>query len=85
MTELLTPIEAAGRLRMGEKTLRELRKQGRIRYVALSARKIAYRPEDCDEYIEAQTKRDEPCDTKPQSKRQPARSGTVIPFSKIFG
>jgi len=85
MAELLTPSEAAGRLRMGEKTLRALRKQGRIRYIALSARKIAYRPEDCDEYVQAQLKRDEPCDTKPQPKRQSARPGTVVPFSKLMG
>jgi hypothetical protein len=38
-------------MRVCEKTLRSLRKQGLIRYVEVSPRKIFYRPEDCDAYL----------------------------------
>ena len=48
---LLTPMEAAKRLHISDKTLRRIRQQGHIRYVALTERKIRYRPEDCDAYL----------------------------------
>ena len=84
MSELLTPIEASRRLRIGERTLRDLRQKGRIRYVALTARKIAYRVEDCDEYVEAQVTRAEQRDTKPapKGKASVGKAGTVVPFTK---
>jgi hypothetical protein len=53
LTELLTPDQAAARLRVCTKTLRQLRQQGLIRHVAVSKRKIFYRPEDCDAYLES--------------------------------
>lgn len=52
MNDLLTPDEAAARVRVCTKTLRQLRQQGLIRYVQVSPRKIFYRPEDCDAYLE---------------------------------
>ena len=81
--ELLTEAEAARRLRIGERTLRELRRQGKIRYIALTARKIAYRPEDCAEYLEARLRVNEPCETAARPKRRSQRrTGKIIPFSQ---
>lgn len=57
---LLTHDEAAARIRVCSKTLRSLRRQGLIRYVAVSARKIFYRPEDCDAYLESCARFDVP-------------------------
>lgn len=53
MSDLLTHDEAAARLRVCTKTLRQLRQQGLVRYVQVSPRKIFYRPEDCDAYLES--------------------------------
>ena len=78
---LLTPDEAAERLRVSERTLRDLKRRGLIRYVAITERRIAYRPEDCDEYIEARVRVDEPCETRPRPKRT-GRTGKIIPFSQ---
>jgi len=69
MAELLTSEEAAKRLDMCERTLRKLRASGAIPFVELSERKIRYRAEDCDEYIEAHTKRNNPCPSG--SRRRP--------------
>lgn len=84
---LLTEPEAAKRLRIGERTLRNLRANGLIRYVALSTRKIAYRPEDCDEYVESQIKRAEPPRGKPQPKAKISqrKPGNVVPFTQQVG
>lgn len=74
-----TEAEAATYLRMGERTLRELRRRGQIRYIALTARKIAYRPEDCEEYLSARVRVEPTCDTKPKPKRRSAgRRGNVV-------
>ncbi len=53
MTNLLTPEEAAGILRICERTLRKLRKQGQISYVTFGVRKILYRLEDIEAFVEA--------------------------------
>ena len=53
MSTLLTHDEAAARLRICPKTLRTIRQRGLIRYVAVTPRKILYRPEDCDAYLES--------------------------------
>lgn len=83
--DLWTEAEAARQLRMGERTLRELRRLGKIRYVALTVRKIAYRPEDCAEYLAGQVRVNEPCETRPKVKRSGPRSGKIIPFSQQVG
>jgi hypothetical protein len=54
---LLTSIEAAHRLHICTKTLRKLRRDGAIRYVALTNRKILYRPEDCDEFVQSRLRK----------------------------
>lgn len=51
MTDLLTEKEAAARLDMGERTLREIRYQGGISYCLMGKRKIRYRPQDCEDYL----------------------------------
>lgn len=53
VANLLTPEEAAARLRVCTKTLGKLRRDGLIRYVAVTRRKILYRPQDCDAFAEA--------------------------------
>jgi hypothetical protein len=87
MTPILTEAEAAALLRIGERTLRDIRRRGEIRYIALTARKIAYRPEDCEEYLAARLRVEQPCDTrqKPKRARGAATSGKIIPFSKLVG
>lgn len=88
----LTETEAAEFLGIGARTLRELRREGRIRYVALTARKIAYRLEDCEEYIASCVRLDSGARASDRSgkvegargrKRQAApRQGNIIPFSQ---
>ena len=87
MSELLTEQQAADRLHMGERTLRDLRRRGLIRYVALTARKIAYRPEDCDEYVASRLRLSQPVpDPLPRQRRKktgsPAAQGVIVPFSQ---
>lgn len=84
MSALLSPEQAAERLHMSERTLRDIKRKGMIRYVALSARKIVYRVEDCEEYIASRVRQDQPAETAPQPKPQ-GRGGKVIPFSKQMG
>lgn len=83
--ELLTEAEAAARLRLSPRTLRSIRRQGQIRYIALSARKIAYRAEDCEEYIAKQVRISELPSTAPRPSKRPRRSGKIIPFSQQVG
>lgn len=85
MTALLSPAEAAQRLHLSERTLRDLKRRGLIRYVALTERKVFYRPEDCDEYVAARVRVDEPCESNPRPKARPrpgGATGKIIPFSQ---
>lgn len=85
LPRLLDSAAAADRLGISERTLRQLRKAGLIRYVAVTERKIMYRPEDCESYIEGRTKIDTPADPtrhpRPQAGRR--RPGNVVPFSAM--
>ncbi|WP_156025101.1 helix-turn-helix domain-containing protein [Sphingomonas phyllosphaerae] len=67
MTTLLTPQEAAKRLLISERTLRDLKRTGAISYVAVSARRIAYREEDLAEFIESRVRQEAPVQPKPSS------------------
>jgi excisionase family DNA binding protein len=67
---LLTPDEAAERMHVCTKILRRLRDQGLIRYVAVTDRKIRYRPEDVDAYLESRVRMAE---QPPQPNTGPAR------------
>lgn len=88
-TRLLTEEEAAQFLRIGTRTLRELRRDRQIRYVAISARKIAYRLEDCEEYIAARVRLDSAPKkdgkgkgARGRAKPAAARDDVVVPFSQ---
>ena len=84
---LLTEAEAAARLCLSPRLLRSLRKQGHIRYVALSARRIAYRTEDCDAYVESRVRRDETCaspmPSRPGRPRTRRAGGVIVSFSEL--
>lgn len=86
MTTLLTEREAAERLRLAPRTLRELRSMGKISYVRLTPRNIAYRPEDCDEYVASCLQRQTPAqDPRPKGIKRsaaPAKAGGIVPFSQ---
>ena len=88
MTDALlwTSAEAAERLRICEKSLRKARQQGLIRYVAMGARGIMYRPEDCAEYVASRTRRDEPCEPvrspPPKGRGRAPGPNNIIPFSQ---
>src|SRR5687767_10816160 len=53
---LLTETEAADALRVCARTLRRLRQRGEIRYVAITRRTVAYRPEDLAAFVEQRTR-----------------------------
>lgn len=83
---LLTEEEAARRLLIHPRTLRKLRQAGEIRYVALVGRRIGYRPEDCQAYIERQLRLETPADPylgKPRGRPRlrPQESGNVLSFT----
>ena len=78
--ELLMPDEAAERIKFCTKTLGILRRQGRIRYVAVTDRKFLYRPEDCDEYIQSRVRQEAaplPTHRKGRGKKH---GGVVVPI-----
>jgi hypothetical protein len=79
---LWTEDEAAGFLRISARTLRGLRQKGLIRYVALPARRILYRPEDCAAFVESRVKVEEPKSPPTRNRgRGRARSGNVVSFT----
>jgi excisionase family DNA binding protein len=81
--KLLTHEEAADRIGVCAKTLRQLRKQGLIRYVAVTGRLIKYRPEDIEAFIESRGRVDVPA-ARPRHAVRPVgirRSGNIVPFS----
>jgi len=77
---LLTEAEAAEALRICTRTLRRLRKRGAIRYVAVTERSVAYRPEDLQAFIEQRARICE--EAVPTRRNRPARQrqGEVIGF-----
>ncbi|WP_197418454.1 helix-turn-helix domain-containing protein [Sphingomonas sp. CCH9-F2] len=82
MTVLLTPAEAAARLHLCTKTLRRLRREGHIRYVAITDRKILYRPEDCDEFVASRARKAAEC---PSTSRRTRPTTTSISSGKVIG
>ena len=76
---LLTPLEAAARLHVSDKTLRRLRQQGLIRYVAITERKIRYRPEDCDAYIQSRVREEDQCQfTSRQTRQSTSTTSNIV-------
>jgi hypothetical protein len=66
--------------------LRDLKRMGAIRYVAISARRIAYRADDLDEYVDSRVRQEEPVDQPaPPRPRRRAKPGTIVPFTQRFG
>lgn len=83
---LLTEEQAAERLLMNPRTLRKLRQAGAIRYVALTGRKVAYRPEDCEAYVQSRIRQAEAAPSRPRARMAGnRRSGNIIPFSARQG
>lgn len=80
---LLTEEQAAERLLMSPRSLRKLRQAGQIRYVALTDRKVAYRPEDCSAYVESRLRQDPEVRPRMRPGRSTGhrRTGNIIPFS----
>jgi hypothetical protein len=81
MRGLLTPDEAAAHLRVCVKTLRQLRQAGLIRYVAVTPRKIFYRPEDCDAYLESCAKVETSSPTHRRRAQRLRADTNVVSFS----
>ncbi|WP_081504249.1 helix-turn-helix domain-containing protein [Sphingomonas sp. PAMC 26621] len=82
---LLTPEEAAARIHVCTKTLRQLRRDGHIRYIAISDRVIRYRPEDCDDFIEGRVRKAPECQSTSRKTRRTSNStssGKVVAFSE---
>lgn len=84
MTQLLSEPDAAQALGVSPRTLRKLRAEGKIRYVAVTARSIKYRQKDLEAFTEARATVAQPGnETKPPApKRTGARAGTVVPFTQ---
>jgi excisionase family DNA binding protein len=83
--QLLTSREAAERIHVSLKTLYRLRAEGGIRYVAITERKIMYRPEDCDEFIAERVELATNELSAPRIKRPRATKGQslkLVPFSQ---
>lgn len=83
---LLTEEQAAERLLVSPRTLRKLRQKGAIRYVNTVGRKVAYRPEDCDAFVEARTRLETPVHLPKSPIRGRARprrqdGGNVLSFT----
>lgn len=85
MGALLTPAEAAAEIGVCTKTLRKFRERGLIPYVAVTDRKIMYRPQDCEAYLESRVRREAqqwPAKSPGKPRRAPApRTGKIIPFT----
>jgi predicted site-specific integrase-resolvase len=81
MTDLLTHDQAAERIGVCAKTLRQFRKQGLIRYIAVTRRKISYRAEDVEAFIESRATVDVPNLPTERRRRQLRQPPNVISFT----
>lgn len=54
VSDLLTTMQVAQRLRVSPSTLNSLRRQGKIKYVRIG-RKVMYTPDSISEFIETNT------------------------------
>ncbi len=77
---LFTEPEAASLLRIGKRTLRAARQDGRLRYV-LIGRAIRYTMEDLESFVATLREQKPPCpsDRQPVKARR-RRSAEIIPF-----
>lgn len=65
---LLTERELSERLGLSPDTLRRMRRAGEIPYVALSRRRVAYREDEIDRWLEARTVREQEPDDGPEDR-----------------
>ena len=80
---LLTEAQAAERLSLCTRTLREARKDGRLHYV-LIGRAVRYTIDDLESFVEANRRINPPCPAKPpapRTTRRPRKGATIIPFT----
>jgi hypothetical protein len=78
-SKLLTHDQAAAHIHVCPKTLRSLRQRGLIPYVAITARKKLYRPEDLDAFLASQVRVEvyQPTARRRGSKRLSERANVV--------
>lgn len=76
MGHLLTPVEAAKKLRVSTKTLARLRGRGNLPYVMLTGQTIRYKEEDLTAFIDGRTQQ---CPTA----RKARASGTTTSKSGV--
>jgi len=81
VTGLLTHDQAAAHIRVCEKTLRSLRQQGLIPYVAVTKRKKLYRVEDLDAYLAAQVTREVYQPTERRRDKRLRNAPNVVSFT----
>ena len=82
---LLTEPEAAARLRLSARVLRQARQEGLLRYI-LRGRSVRYTIADLESYIDQLRQVQPPCSTpvhtKPRAQGRRAGAGVIIPFSE---
>jgi predicted site-specific integrase-resolvase len=77
---LLTHEEAAQRIHVCAKTLRQLRQQGLIPYVAVTTRKKLYRVEDLDAYLASRVKTEAYAPTERRRAKRLRSAPNVVSF-----
>ena len=82
MSSLLTPEEAAKRIGVCVKTLRLIRNEGAIPYVAVTTRKHFYRPEDCDAFLEQRRTTATPQRPTRRKSTRRRQEGNVVSFTQ---
>ena len=82
MSALLTADEAARRLFVCSKIVGQLRRAGKLRYVAVTDRKFLYRPEDCDAYLASRERMVEPATPK-RAEPKRRQSGNVVGLGRF--
>ncbi len=83
MSALMTEPEAAERLRLCARTLREARKAGKLHYV-LIGRAVRYTEQDLEAFIDSLRTVQKQCPPKspPTRNAKPSRkSGVIVPFT----
>lgn len=82
---LLTEPEAAERLRLSARVLRQARQEGLLRYI-LRGRSVRYTIADLESYIDqlrqVQTPCFKPSQPKPRTQGRKVAPGVIIPFSE---
>lgn len=80
-SELLSHDEAAAHIHVCARTLRSLRQQGLIPYVAVTARKKLYRREDLDAYLASQVRTEVYAPTSHRRGNRLRKAPNVVSFT----